>query len=292
MAPWSSPAEEAQLDVIYMNISFLLLGLYGWEYLSSLGVEYAVLRGRLGFRWPLVSYTVGRVFTFISLLLLAIRSNPPSDKFFCLPTAMFTALAGDIGLGATSINLVIRAWVIWKDSRLVRMLLLILVLGHWVILALDVANLQGAQIGTRCVVVVARPALNGAVFIYSLFLDFLVLVFATVGLSRQTSKSPLAKRLRAQGIVYFAVAMVTYIPPTSVLLVLLQQLQGISCARITVELQGLTPLRPSNIASCRVVRSLLGVRPPEPSQVATEESVENDVALTSQIRVQTTNIVA
>lgn len=72
MAPWSSPAEEAQLDVIYMNISFLLLGLYGyvrrlhleshvlkllyrWEYLSSLGVEYAVLRGRLGFRWPLVS---------------------------------------------------------------------------------------------------------------------------------------------------------------------------------------------------------------------------------------------
>lgn len=105
-----------------------------------------------------------------------------------------------------------------------------IILSTSFILWLDVANLQGAQIGTRCVVVVARPALNGAVFIYcksnwlsgllildgaeALFLDFLVLVFATVGLSRQTSKSPLAKRLRAQGIVYFAVAMVTYIPPT------------------------------------------------------------------------------
>lgn len=71
MVQWDEPAVEARLGVIIMNIVFLLLGLYGyaqliqerhalelfsrWEYFQSFDVEYAVLRGRLSFRWPLVS---------------------------------------------------------------------------------------------------------------------------------------------------------------------------------------------------------------------------------------------
>lgn len=44
--------------------------------------------------------------------------------------------------------------------------------------------------------------------------DFVVMVLSIVKLSRQPSKSPLMKRLRAQGLVYFVVAVVTYITPT------------------------------------------------------------------------------
>lgn len=74
MVQWGEPALEARLEVINMNITFLLLGIYGyvhlieekrvleslprWEYFHSLDVEYAVLRGRLSFRWPLVSSRV------------------------------------------------------------------------------------------------------------------------------------------------------------------------------------------------------------------------------------------
>lgn len=71
MVQWQDPALEARLEVINMNIIYLLLGFYGyvhlteekrvfeslprWEYFHSLDVEYAVIRGRLSFRWPLVS---------------------------------------------------------------------------------------------------------------------------------------------------------------------------------------------------------------------------------------------
>ncbi|KAF8129015.1 hypothetical protein EV363DRAFT_1400260 [Boletus edulis] len=181
-----------------MNVTFLLLGLYGWEYLSSLDVEYAVIRGRLAFRWALVPYLVGRMFQFFFLLLSAIR----------------TAISADIALGCSSMNFMIRTWVIWKDTRLVHILLVIFALGQWIVLALDVANLRPTQIPGGCKIYITHREVNAAVLVYSVCYDFLVLVLSIVALSRQRSKSPLIQRLRAQGFVYFVVAVVTYIPPT------------------------------------------------------------------------------
>ena len=47
-----------------------------------------------------------------------------------------------------------------------------------------------------------------------MFYDLLVFLLSVVGLSREQSKSPLKGRLRAQGILYFAVAVIAYIPPS------------------------------------------------------------------------------
>lgn len=44
--------------------------------------------------------------------------------------------------------------------------------------------------------------------------DFLVLILSIVKLSKQQSQSPLKERLRTQGVLYFAVAAIAYIPPT------------------------------------------------------------------------------
>lgn len=73
MGLWEVSPAEPSIVVLNANIVFLLLGLYGyvfslaskrmnglkslsrWEYVQSLDIEYAVIRGRLSFRWPLVS---------------------------------------------------------------------------------------------------------------------------------------------------------------------------------------------------------------------------------------------
>ncbi|KAG8215901.1 hypothetical protein J3R82DRAFT_7871 [Butyriboletus roseoflavus] len=74
MVQWEDPAVETRSAIVGEEVMFLLLGVYGyvfllscrekfmfersyarWEYLQSLDVEYAVIRGRLSFRWPLVS---------------------------------------------------------------------------------------------------------------------------------------------------------------------------------------------------------------------------------------------
>jgi len=74
---------EAGLAVAHVDIIFLLLGLYGWEYFQSFSVEYAIIRGRLPFRWPLVPYLLGRLFVLTYLVLLAIGTIPLSGGFAC-----------------------------------------------------------------------------------------------------------------------------------------------------------------------------------------------------------------
>jgi len=200
-----------------------------------------------------------------------------------LPSAMIAAIVGDIAMGCASANFMIRTWVIWKDSHLVHALLLFFALGHWIVLALDVANLRPFNIHGRCGVTMIHSEINAAVFLYSMLFDFLVLVLSVVRLSRESSKSSsLVKRLRSQGIVYFVVSVITCIPPTIFSLMGVVEL---------LSLTGFVAMTASTIASYRAVRSLLGLRMHhEGDSQATQESVDDRdrVALSTQIMVQVT----
>ncbi|KAH0834159.1 hypothetical protein J3R83DRAFT_11464, partial [Lanmaoa asiatica] len=104
-------------------------------------------------------------------------------------------------------------WVIWKDSRLVHVLLLLLSLGQWSALVFNVITIDSGEVDGICEVSFSIPQVYAASLIYTMCYDFLVFVLSVVGLSRQRSKSSLKKRLCTQGIFYFAVAGIFYIPP-------------------------------------------------------------------------------
>ena len=92
------------------------------------------------------------------------------------------------------------------------------------------ASIRTVNIQGVCVVYLNYPQLDAAALIYSgsgqhvqigvvltqcisaMFYDLLVLVLSVVGLSNERSESPLKRRLRAQGILYFVVAVIAYIP--------------------------------------------------------------------------------
>ena len=106
----------------------------------------------------------------------------------------------------------------------------ILPLTH-TLLSLEVAaSIRTVNIQGVCVVYLNYPQIDAAAIIYSgsnyyvqtgvvlirrisaMFYDLLVLVLSVVGLSNERSESPLKRRLRAQGVLYFAVAVIAYIP--------------------------------------------------------------------------------
>ncbi|KAG6373700.1 hypothetical protein JVT61DRAFT_6374 [Boletus reticuloceps] len=188
----------------------------------------------------------------------------------------------------------IRTWVIWKDTRLVHILLVVFALGQWIVLALDVANLHPTQIPGGCRIYITHQAVNAAVLVYSVCYDFIVLVLSIVALSRQRSKSPLIQRLRAQGFVYFVVAVVTYIPPTvfafmdvncmihSLLELAVIQICTTSCAGYD------WPYCNDCQYDCLMQSCEVTSRSSHTRLKLSEESVENEVPLTSQIPVQTT----
>jgi hypothetical protein len=43
------------LTAIFNNFMHACVGLYAWEYITSLGFEWDLLTGKKKFRWPLVS---------------------------------------------------------------------------------------------------------------------------------------------------------------------------------------------------------------------------------------------
>lgn len=152
-------------------------------------------------------------------------------------------------MSLASLPLTLHRWVIWKDSRIARAFLLLLALGQWTLLVLgtsasppsslacpcllssDVANIKAMKDDCVCIVYPTYPQMNGVTLIYSesgcytrigalfirrisaTFFDLVVLVLSVLGLSSQRCESPLKRRLRAQGIMYFAVAGIAYIPP-------------------------------------------------------------------------------
>lgn len=123
--------------------------------------------------------------------------------------------------------------------------LLSLALGQWIMLvvgegvssffsfascflSLDVAVIRLIEVNGICDIHFSYPQINATTLVYSesghcvwsgvvliyqaTFFDLLVFVLSVVGLSSQRSDSPLKRRLRTQGVVYIAVAVISYIP--------------------------------------------------------------------------------
>lgn len=143
-----------------------------------------------------------------------------------------------------------RRWMIWKDSRWVHALLLVLSLGQWGMLVFGTSPSshwqsfshaffgQTRQLSVRWMkmesvrfpssirtrtlqssytVSPITASKTSVVFnrcIRVTCYDLLVFVLSVVGLSKRRSESPLKKHLRGQGILYLALVVMVYIPPT------------------------------------------------------------------------------
>ncbi|KAF8555170.1 hypothetical protein OG21DRAFT_1521937 [Imleria badia] len=180
----SSPPDVAALNT---EIVFLLLGIYGWEYFQSLHIEWALVCGRLAFRSSLIPYVLGRVSLLIFLILYAVATSPYPGGINCPPGVFTIAVLGNITLGSSSMNFLIRTWVrwivwaVWKDSRLVHALLVLLALGQWTLLAIEVATISSIIINGVDQVYLRLPQVNAATNIYTWIVYIPPVVAALLG---------------------------------------------------------------------------------------------------------------
>ncbi|KAN0093213.1 hypothetical protein V8E55_003997 [Tylopilus felleus] len=205
--PPPPPGTPPDLGILCGNSLYLLLGVYGWEYLRSLQVEGGLISGRLPFRPSLIPYILGRMSLLGFLILRAVGESPPWSNGLDCPCG--------IAVACSSTNFTIRTWMIWKDSRLVHALLFLLALGQWTLFVVVVAFLKPINTDGFCDIYPTDSfrQMNAVPFIYTTVLDLLLLVLSVAGLSTQPCTSPLKRRLRAQAIVYVAIAEIVNIPP-------------------------------------------------------------------------------
>ncbi|KIJ14789.1 hypothetical protein PAXINDRAFT_115516 [Paxillus involutus ATCC 200175] len=216
MVNWKDPEVEARLGVILNDMVFCVIGLYGWEYFRSFQVEWALIRFRLSFRWPLIPYVVGRISLLASVIMLFISVSDSGFIWRSLwSTCQRRQFAGEITIGCASTNLMIRTWLIWRDSRFVLCLLSLVSVAHWTILIIgrQLFFIDASMTSGGCNVVYVDITKALAVYLYTMFYDMLVIVLTTIGLSRKRSSCTLWRRLYRQGIAYFAVTFLANIMP-------------------------------------------------------------------------------
>ncbi|KIK49053.1 hypothetical protein CY34DRAFT_432136 [Suillus luteus UH-Slu-Lm8-n1] len=149
-------------------------------------------------------------------------------------------------IGCSTTNFMIRTWLIWKTSYLLRLLLVLLSLGHWALLILSPIN-------GVCMIYFVKRAYISAVVIYGMLYDFALLVLTIIGLLRIPSTSTLWKTLVKQGVMYFILNFVANL----ILLVL-------NCLNLNPVMNDIFALPAAcicTIASNQVVLSLLRLLP-------------------------------
>ncbi|OAX37163.1 hypothetical protein K503DRAFT_720171 [Rhizopogon vinicolor AM-OR11-026] len=213
MVDWHDPGVISKCTTGFVDVTHISLGLYGWIYLQSLQVESALLRRQLPFRWPLISYLVGRIFLLVSLMLSAVLFGPFALHLDCDAALKFLAFSGNVAIACASTNLVIVSWSIWRNHRPVCLLLAFVTLGHWFTLTFDSWGSQVSSSWGSCGYLEVNPMYSAVAATYTLIFDFFLLKITILGLWRSSSSFSLRTVLYNHGIIYFFIVfLASFIP--------------------------------------------------------------------------------
>lgn len=215
MVNWQDPQVIENWTEVLVNITFVILGLFGWSYIHSCQIESALLRRQLTFRWQIVSYLTGRTFFLVTVILSAVTSIAIPPYIDCYYVLKFLAFSNNIAMACTSTNLVVRTWTIWKTNRFVCVFMALATLGHWFTLMLSSKETQispSSPSSELCGFVIVNPTYSAASAMYTMIFDFILLKLAIFGHWRSSSSS-LFTIIRTQGIIFYFIVFLTSVVP-------------------------------------------------------------------------------
>ncbi|KAI0642736.1 hypothetical protein C8Q79DRAFT_1003058 [Trametes meyenii] len=251
MVNWKSPEEIAKDGAAFDKFMHVLLGLYIWEFVTSLPFDWQFINGKRRFKWPLVFYFAGRYFLLFALIGIAIALNV-TQPVNCQALYTYNQIFGNASIGLASINLSLRTMAVWSQAWYIVAPLILIILGHWSLLLHGIL-LKAAWIpGQGCAITQTSNTILAATFIYSMCFDFTVLMLTGFKLGITTvprkDRSKIVKLIFDDGLIFFMVAFISNVIATTFMLVNLNAVMSI-IANVPAAIA-------STIVACRVVRRL------------------------------------
>ncbi|KDQ55400.1 hypothetical protein JAAARDRAFT_37421 [Jaapia argillacea MUCL 33604] len=223
MVNWQDPAEIGKEAAIFENIFSFCFGLYLWDYCHTLWFEWGLLSRQTPFKWTFMPYLVGRYSLIVMLVGLATLTEI-KDEPHCGVLYRLLNFTNAISMACSSMNLAIRTAALWQHHRSIITLLVAMSLGQ-----LGVATFFGTRFivsGSTgpldtCETTETRHNVLVVLYVYTIVFDFIVLVLGIKGLMRYTesenrvSRTQLWNLLYRQGIGYFLLTFVFFVPSTT-----------------------------------------------------------------------------
>ncbi|KAF8843884.1 hypothetical protein BDN67DRAFT_896047 [Paxillus ammoniavirescens] len=260
MVDWQSPTEVQADSIAFNNFMHALLGIYIWEFFTSLDFDWQFISGKKKFKWPLIFYFAGRYCLLVALIGIAIALNV-RDEVNCQALYTFNQVFGNASIGLASINLSLRTMAVWSQNRYIVGFLIIVILGHWSFLLHGIL-LEAAWIDNTCVITYTNNQILAISFIYSMVFDFTVLSLTGWKLAFPASgRSRLIKLVFGDGLIYFVIAFLSNLLATIFMLLNLNAVMSI-IANVPAAIA-------STIVACRAVRRLTNFTNPGPELFTT-----------------------
>ncbi|TFK38035.1 hypothetical protein BDQ12DRAFT_606964 [Crucibulum laeve] len=248
MVNWMSPEEVQKDAVAFGRFMHALLGLYIWEWFTSLDFDWQYISGKKKFRWPLIFYFLNRYCLLFALIGIAIALNVTTEVD-CQGLYTFNQCFGNAAIGLASINLSLRTIAVWSQKWYVVIPLVAVILGHWSLLLHGIL-LKAAWVPEQgCVITETNNKLLAVTFIYTMAFDLLVLSLTAFKLLYpKTGRSRLVELIFTDGLIYFLIAFLANLLATIFMLLNLNPVMSI-IANVPAAIA-------SSIVACRVVRRL------------------------------------
>lgn len=250
MVNWQSPAEIVKDGEAFDRLMHALLGLYIWEFVTSLDFDWDFVVGRKRFRWPMIFYFANRYFLLFALIGIAIALNV-TTPVNCQALYTYNQVFGNAAIGLASINLSLRTIAVWSQSRALIAILVLVIMGHWSLLLHGILLKAEWVPGTGCVIVNTDNTMLAATFIYSMCFDFTVLVLTAWKLvlpTKRAERSRLVNLIFGDGLIFFFIAFLANLIATIFMLLNLNAVMSI-IANVPAAIA-------SSIVACRAVRRL------------------------------------
>ncbi|PFH50609.1 hypothetical protein AMATHDRAFT_60714 [Amanita thiersii Skay4041] len=249
MVDWNSQAEIIKDARAFDRFIHTLLGLYIWEWFTSLDFDWQFITGKRKFRWPMIFYFLNRYCLMFALIGIAIALNVTTE-IDCQGLYTFNSLFGNAAVGLSSINLSLRTMAVWSKKWYIVIPLVAVILGHWSLLLHGVLlKAAWSDEMKQCIITETNNRILAISFIYSMAFDFTVLsLTAWKLLYPSTGRSRLVSLIFNDGLIYFVIAFLANLLATIFMLLNLNPVMSI-IANVPAAIA-------STIVACRAVRRL------------------------------------
>jgi hypothetical protein len=200
MVNFKSPAvAEQDFNVVLKHFWHVTHGIFIWEYLTTFGYEWDVIRGRRPYRWTIWIYSLTRAGTLISVW------------------TSLQLVSGYIGLVAASVLIVFRIVAIWNKNKLIVGITTAVWLANVGVIIQGIVRIRSKWDPLLQSCVVPNTEDNKPNIVLTFISDVILLVIVLVGLLILRHESgivfPLGRLLWNQGIIWLAIATIAEAPP-------------------------------------------------------------------------------
>ncbi|KAI0646782.1 hypothetical protein C8Q79DRAFT_956442 [Trametes meyenii] len=216
MVVWTDPVVVAFCGFLYNQNAVFLLGLFGNHFVTRLDIEWALITRKRRFTLVLIPYLFGR-YSILTTLLFFVISSRFEHKISCDIAYKTLAVLGSSASYCSTLNLGIRSYIIWRDmNRIVVWLLSLACVAHAALVAVQgarsVTAAWNADAGS-CMVVHSSNITMFIFYLYTMLMDFTILVLTVCGLWRKRAlHSDIGTTLSEQCLWYCAATFLVNIP--------------------------------------------------------------------------------